>query len=171
MLKVHVLYVLHTMFDNGYWSLEQVRSWLDPILDNSDPVPYWVAELACARDASEAEKVILRTINDKNVAIIDEGDRFTVGVTVARYLDGQLSAGEFRYRLLDETDCGEYWDDAYRPFARLLDPRALVTVRSYKRELRVYSKLTRRYIQAVIDTTAINSDADEWIRLDEAPAD
>ena len=167
MKRINVLVVLYALIRERVWTIHQLAHWLDTVLQNSHDVPYWITELALARDASAADAVLASAISDKNIALNKEltENHLHVGMQIARYIDGSMTAKQLLAQLFDVIDSGNFWCDDFEPFSELFSTTSEEKVLNHREDLLAYSRNARACVSEISRIRSLNGDEDAYILL------
>lgn len=165
MTKIHILYVLQAIAHERFWSVEQFHDWLDQILENSETVPYWVAELASSKNIADYENITAKAISEKGILPSIKFHKLTCGLKITKYLSGLMSKQKLKDELFDEVDAGNYWDKEFDRFSAVFDPTSVDDVDLYYYELDAYAKLSRVCVDRISEISSLNYIQEKWLSV------
>lgn len=165
MRRIHILYVLQAIAHERFWSVEQFHDWLDQILENSETVPYWVAELASSKNIADYEDITAKAISEKGLLPSIKFHKLTFGLKINKYLSGLMSKQKLKDELFDEVDAGNFWDKEFDSFSAVFDPTNIEDVDLYYYDLDAYARLSRVCIDGLTKILSMNYIQEEWISI------
>ena len=145
--------------------MKQFHDWLDKILENSETVPYWVAELASSKNIADYEGITAKAISEKGILPSTKFHKLTFGLKITKYLSGLISKQKLKDELFDEVDAGNYWDKEFDKFSAVFDPTSVEDVDLYYCEMDAYARLSRVCIDRINEISSLNYIQEEWVSI------
>jgi hypothetical protein len=135
---VPVSAILFSVVDTETWSLNQLRTWADRVIEELPRPALWLLDLSTSRSVQEANSAVRRGLKDAQIMLPDDLGDLLVGFLALRCQRGQLDARQFAAAVGDVLDaCG----------ASRLDVEQWSLLTSYGKEVTAASR-------AVIDDLA-----------------
>lgn len=96
--------ILFSVVDTGAWSLDQLRTWADRLIEERPHSPLWLLDLSTSRSLQEASSAISRGLKDAQIMLPDDMGDLLVGFFALRFQRGQLDARQFAAAVGDVLD-------------------------------------------------------------------
>ena len=101
---VPISVILFSVVDTGAWSLEQLRTWADNVIEELPRPALWLLDLSASRSVQEANSAVQRGLKDAQIMLPDDIGDLLVGFLALRRQRGQLDARQFAAAVGDVLD-------------------------------------------------------------------
>ncbi|MCK6523546.1 hypothetical protein L6R49_19215 [Myxococcota bacterium] len=96
--------ILFSVVDTGAWSLDQLRTWADRLIEGRPRSDLWLLDLSTSRSVQEASSAVRRGLMDAQIMLPDDIGDLLVGLLALRFQRGQLDARQFSAAVGDVLD-------------------------------------------------------------------
>lgn len=96
--------ILFSVVDTGTWSLEQLRTWADRLIERLPSPPVWLLDLSVSRSVQEAMSTIRVGLIEGQIVLPNDLGDLIVGLLALRYQRNDLQWDHFVKAVGDALD-------------------------------------------------------------------